>query len=370
MSDAVFTTEAQLLRGKIEAVAGTAETLADPDGDVRVRNIAWGDDAPEWDNESAKYKTGDHTHDEAIAGVRNGSITGDLKLAAGEIHYDNSGTDTITDRRYPYEKYLNAGGLITTVTDPTDELTEDGLLTAVPGVDGDIQTMTAGLTEIQSGSAGVATEGRIAGAMATWTLGADGVGAPFMFNFELQGKVNGVSDITVPVFSDANALSTTGFQFLDTSITVEEMNQDGSDAGNTPITFCSENVGLDPQNTVATVPCQSDPTGIKYKMVSTRDPRFTFKPQFKSTADFDYYSGMTGMNIYKIVVTHTNSKNGATLTITIPRAQLIGAPRSDTDGIVHQDATFRPLRNVQGATDAEKEQDYKIEIGAVNVIAV
>lgn len=370
MSDKVFTTEAQLFRCKLEAEAGVPETLADEDGDIRVRNLTWGDDAPAWDNESAKYKTGDHTHDEAIAGMQENPIGGDLKLAAGVFNYDNTTTDTITTRVFPYNKLLQGGGLVTEIVDPTDENTADGKLVAVPSVDGDIQTLTAAMYEIESGSAGEAIEGEIAGAMATWTLGAEGVGAPFMFTFELSGKTIGVTDTTVPVFDDDNALSTIGYNFLNTVISVEEMNQDGSTAGNTPVEFCSENVNLDPQNTIATVPCQSDGTGIRYKMVSTRDPRFTFKPQLKTQADFDYYSGMLNMKIYKIIVTHTNNKNNTQLVIEVPRAQLIGAPRTDSDGIVHQDFTFRPLRNTQGATDAEKENDYKIEIGAVNVIAV
>ena len=372
MSDNVFTTEAQLLRGKIESVAGTAETLADTDGDVRVRNIEWTNEV-EFDNESAKYKTGDHTHDEAIAGIARGTITGDIKLASGEFHYDNSGTDNITDSRLPYSKYLQACGLGEAITTPTDENTEDGSWSFIPNKGNDSNTITSALYEIQSGPSALGIEGKLAGAMGTFTLGADGVGKPFMFNFTLSGKIDGVTEVAnvnLPVFDDDNALSTVASKFLNTVVSVEEVNQDGSDASNTPVEFCVDSFTLDPQNTLGEIKCQADDAGIKHMTITGRDPRLTITPLLKATSDFDYWTGITDMKIYTVTITNTNSQTGNVFSVTVPRAQMITASGSDVDGFRRNELTFRPLRNTQGATAEAKENDYAISIGAVNVVAV
>jgi hypothetical protein len=76
------------------------------------------------------------------------------------------------------------------------------------------------------------------------------------------------------------------------------------------------------------------------------------------------------MKIYQVIITNTNSQTGAVFSVTAPRCQMITAAGSDVDGFRRNELTFRPLRNTQGATDAEKENDYTIVIGGVNVIAV
>ena len=475
MANGIFNTEQRLLRGHRETIPGEVEVLADSDGDVRVRSVELSTLEVEYDDTSSKYLTGDHTHDEAIAGVARATIDSSIKFAPGEFIFNPAGTPategivseyTVTDAgsdsnlsagtyalvettnfttdslagtgleleiiipgiigeteltitaggqdylvgdvititvigvdtidtpmvlevsaitdtggtlvegRLPYMKYLEAAGLVVTESEPTDENTEDGYWQLVPAIAGDSQTITTALYDIETGTGNVGIEYKIAGAMSTLTIDSESAGKPFMANFSMQGKVSDVSqveNVDIPTFDDDNALSTLADKMLNTFITITEINQDGSDAGNTPVSFCVNKFGLDTGSTIAEIMCQADAYGIKHYTITQRDPRVTIDPLLVKLTDFNFWSALNSEKVYKLeIISYEDAtKTKVFLSIEVPIAQIVEASGSDDNGFRRNALTLRPLRNKQapltGATGVvTRENDYIIKIGSVN----
>ncbi len=66
---------------------------------------------------------------------------------------------------------------------------------------------------------------QIAGAMSTLTVDVEGTGKPYKANFSLQGKIDGVSELTgaLPVYDDDSALGTIADKFFNVTITVTNL---------------------------------------------------------------------------------------------------------------------------------------------------
>jgi len=105
-----FGEDSQILLGKLESTAGTVAyaTPVTADFDVRVRNLELANLDPEFDEDDAKYATGDHTHDENIEGKEPMGISFDIKSAQGELTDNGDGTFT---GKLPFEKYIKSAGL-------------------------------------------------------------------------------------------------------------------------------------------------------------------------------------------------------------------------------------------------------------------
>lgn len=370
---ATFNTESRLLLGKREAVAGVAETLTSSDGDVRVRTVELSTLQVEFDDESSKYLTGDHTHDEAIAGIARGTIDFSIKMAMGEMVFATSGATTSTPK-LPYKKYLESAGLTVSASPSTDYAVEDGYWLLSPEKEADELTSTIALYDIETGSTGKGIEYKLAGCMGTFQLNVEGTGKPFMGQFSMQGKVSDVANVAhanLPTFDDDACLSTIADPMLNTIVRITEVNQDGSaKVGATPYSMCLNKFGLDGGITVAEIQCQSDQYGIKNNVITTRDPRITCSPMLVSITDFDFWSAMDDMKTYKleILAYRDPAKTKLGLSVIAPRCQLIQANGADDNGFRRQDMTFRPLRNLQGANALEKQHDYQIKIYGVNTL--
>jgi len=370
----VFTTEARLMLGKREATAGVAETLASTDGDVRVRSVELSDLTIEFDDESSKYLTGDHTHDEAIAGVARGTIDFGIKIASGEFIYPTISTPAPSINKLPYAKYLESAGLTLNEVEPTDYATEDGYFEFVPEKEADEQTSTIALIDFETGSTGDAIEYKLAGCVGTFKLDVESTGKPFMGSFSMKGKVSGVNHIdnaALPSFDDDKALSTIADPMLNTIVRITRVNTYGTPmAGEVAYNMCLNTFGLDTGSTIAEIMCQSDNYGIKNSVITKRDPRITCSPLLTALEDFNFWTAMSDMHTYKleILAYKDAAKTKLAISLTAPRCQLTQAPGSDDNGFRRLGMSFRPMRNLQGLTSKDKQHDYVLRIYGVNTV--
>ena len=369
----IFNTESRLLLGKRETTAGIAETLAGTDGDVRVRSVELSTLQVEFDDESSKYLTGDHTGDESIAGVARGVIDFTIKMAMGEMVFATSGAITSTPK-LPYGKYLESAGFTVSGVPATDYAVNDGYWELLPEKEADELTSTIALYDIETGASGVGIEYKLAGCVGTFKLGVESTGKPFMGSFSMQGKVSDVTNVihaNIPTFSDDAVLSTLADPMLNTIVRITELNQDGSTlVGATPYNMCLSSFELDSGLTIAEIMCQSDAYGIKNNVITKRSPRITCAPQLSSLNEFNFWTAMTAMKMYKmeILAYKDAAKTIPVLSVIAPRCQLIQANGSDDNGFRRLDMNFRPLRNLQGATARDKQHDYIIRIYGVNTL--
>jgi len=370
----IFNTESRLLLGKREATAGTAETLASSDGDVRVRSVELSTLQVEFDDESSKYLTGDHTGDESIAGVARGVIDFTIKMAMGEMTFATSGATTSTPK-LPYSKYLESAGFTVSAVPATSYGSNTGYWELYPEKEADELTSTIALYDIETGATGVGIEYKLAGCVGgSFKLGVESTGKPFMGSFSMQGKVSDVANVAhanIPTFDDDAVLSTLADPMLNTIVRITEVNQDGSTkVGSTAYNMCLSSFEIDSGLTTAEIMCQSDAYGIKNNVITKRSPRISCSPQLSSLNDFNFWTSMTGMKVYKfeVIAYKDVAKTIPVLSVIAPRCQLIQANGSDDNGFRRLDAIFKPMRNLQGATARDKQHDYKIRIYGVNTL--
>jgi len=341
----VFMTENRLLGGLRETVAGTTEAITSGDYDVRARNVELGSLTVEFDNESSKFATGDHTRDEAIAGVTKGEISFDIKLAPGEF-------DTVTSAgSLQYDKYLEGAGLI---SEYVGDGVTPGKYVFTPGKAGDVNTCTIGLVDVESGSSPKTIEYKLGGAMSSLTIGVEGAGKPIIANLGFSGKIAGVSELSAtPVYSDSDALSSIADKFFNYTVRVTDLSDDSTEE------FCINSFSLESGASLNSLMCQSDASGILYDSITSRDPRITINPLLKSLTDWNFWSAINGEGVYKLEIL------GDQIEIVVPRGQFISPSISDDGGYLRNELVMRPLRNVEGTTQASKEAVYSISIDEI-----
>jgi hypothetical protein len=342
-----------------ESVAGTAETFADTDYNVRMRELELASLTVEMDDEASKFATGDHSMDEAIPGVKTAEIAFNIKMSPGELTPGPSATAGTS--KLAYDKVLETAGLIKSYT---GDLITAGTYTFVPGVAGDTITATLGIVDVESGSSPKGILYKIAGAMSTLSFGCEGTGKPFVANLSYTGKVDSVSELdTIPVYSDDDGMQVLSDKFLSTTIRITGVDaQTGLPTG-TPIEFCSDSFNFDTGITVTPVECQSDASGIIYYTIVERKPMITINPRLLKLSDWDFWEEQNDVTLYKVEVLGTNVQ------LTIPRAQLMSTNVADSNGYFRNELGFRPLRNIAGSTAAEKEQTFSLAISDVDITA-
>jgi len=343
----VFITENRLLGGERELVAGTAVALSASSYDVRARNVELGSLTVEFDDESSKFATGDHTRDEAIAGITKGEISFDLKLAPGEFDLSES------TGKLSYDKYLEGAGLI---KEYVGDNVSAGKYVFTPGRTGDTNTCTIGLVDIESGSTPKTIQYLIAGAMSSLTIGTEGTGKPIMANLGFSGKISSVSELaSVPVYSDSDAMSSIADKFFNYTVKITDLSDSTFEE------FCVNSFSLDTGSTISSLNCQADNSGILYDTITSRDPKITINPLLKNLTDFDFWGAINGEKVYKLEIL------GDKIEIVVPRGQFISPSITDDNGFLRNELVLRPLRNVDGADQAEKEATYSITIDEVEV---
>ena len=357
-----FQEESRLLRGKREVVAGTAEVLANTDGDVRGRELDLSSLDIDFDNESSKFASGDHTHDNAISGSARGSISFGVRACVGyAIHEDT----VFTEAHLEYAKYMQGAGLVEVFTEPTDSVTNDGTWVYSPSIDADENTVTIELVDKQSTTYAIGYE--FAGAMSTLVIGAESTGAPITAQFDFGGKVSQINEYdgagNVPIFWDNDTsvdaekkMSTT---FLSTDVIFTELGEAGAEGDS--IEFCLDSFSLDTGSGIAEHTCQSDDFGILNNVITTREPMLTIDPLLQSLQEFDFWSAISTEQEYKIEIVR-RVDTGESFRIDIPRAQIMSPDISASDGFIRNTLTVRPLRPFPNG-QSSREADYTITIG-------
>lgn len=361
-----YNTELRLIGGKVEGTSGTAEVTLEYD--TRVASAELGTVEV---TRSGSDMILDGTHTKVTTAPTGAKVTFDYVIEAKNGEFIATGTPgTPTwENKLPFSKYLYSAGLQETVTQPTDETTQDGSWKFAPSKYADCQTVTMAITdEDPCGGPNLVKEYKLKGGMSTLTVTAS-TDAPFTFNLGTTGAPTGVEDVTAIVFADADTLGTPLIQYLNTDIIITEVNHDGSDKGATPLSIESSELTLDTGIGLMDINSQAEQYGLKLERVATRAPQLTVNPYLQSQASYDYWDALTSETVYKIdIINYTdNTKTVEQCKIEIGRAQLVDAPISDDGGALRQSQVFTPLKNLQGVTDIDKENDYIITINGITI---
>jgi hypothetical protein len=332
--------------------------MTDADADVRVRNLELSNLEVNIDDESSKFASGDHTHDNAIVTTKRAGTSFGIRLAVGYFDYLDGG---LVGGNLPYGKFLEGCGLVSSVIDPTDEATSDGIFKFVPAMAGDENTMSV---EFFDQDANIADNIQIAGAMSNLTISADASGSPILANFDFSGKINAVQPVSPVVYTDdPNAVETEKAvpnTFLDTIVKITGL------ADGASYELCVNTFTFDAGSTISEVPCSMFNSGIDHSVITGRNPTLVVDPILESINDFDWWSAVGNGKEYKIELIRTYNTMKV-FSITIPRGQITAPSRSVSDGFVRQGYTFRALRPLDVDAGNTVENDYIIEIGGVNI---
>lgn len=321
--------------GELEDTPGTAETPADADFDVRGRNVEVSLDIP-FDNENAKFGTGDHTEDEAISGVHIGRIKFQVKLAWG------GAVNTAPN----WVKFIKACGAIETAYGATG-------IGYTPEKAGDEVSITLWVMDIQRGATPAAVAYKFAGCMGNCVIGADGVGSPWVADFDFQGKLTDIADV-----ANGSILSLTS---PDTTV-AERLLSNPFTVGGTAQAISS--FQLDFGNEVVPQYDQSETTGVDYFAIATRRPRFSYNPLALPVATDDVMATVTGETLQAISL--ATAAASPHFTISAPKAQMMNPGVANREGLVNWEHNMRLLRNTAGANDAEKERTWQFLQGATS----
>jgi hypothetical protein len=311
----------------------------------------------EMDDEASKFATGDHTMDQAIPGIRKAEITFNIKLAPGELTPGPSATAGVS--KLPYAKVLETAGLVGTYVG--DKITS-GAYKFVPGRAGDSITATLAIVDVDSGANPVGIQYKIAGAMSSLSLGCEGTGKPWVANLKYSGKVDGVTELTtIPTYSDDDGLQTLGDKFLDTTVRITSVDRYSGLPTGTPIEFCSNSFSLEVGTEVSSIECQADASGILHNTIVARKPSLKINPRLLKLSEWNFWAKLNEVELYRVEVL------GTSVQVEAPRCQLMSNAISDSIGYFRNVLSFRPLRNIAGATQADKEADFSITIEDIDI---
>jgi hypothetical protein len=354
-----FLRSSEALYAKVETTAGTSSDPLDKDGgytapsltDVRIRDLEVNGD-PEKDNEDSKYLTGDYTGDEAIIGKIPKDVKFSIKGAPAEI--DSTGGAGSIIHKLNYADYIKSAG--SDMVEISDGVTGGADYTYrkqylfFPTTSAAENTQTFTQVSKNESDIGIATE--IIGAVGNVTIGAESSGSPFKFDFEMMGSTaegeDGVwnidaVDMAKLKFDDANVMKTVASKFINTTIEITDLTTAST------VLVCSAMVSLNSANTVTRIECQQSKSGYKNSLITEMKPRLVVRPQLKTLPEFEYWKGLTEQHKYSvdIKVDYDDAEGIFPFRIYVPNAQLLSVPRGEDGGVVNQELTFRPLRNIE-----------------------
>lgn len=344
---------------KIETTPGTEETLTSADYDVSVDELTMAEVMREM-ADTNKKATGDHTKSTNVPGIASGGLGFSAEIARGDFNYNAASLESSS---LPLSKVLQASGLLVTVSDPTDEATEDGYWEFTPNLLADIQPMTMAFIE-KDHETGNGKEFKMYGAMSSYTLELE-TGKPWKLAFDPKGGIasDGVKDIpaaSLPEFIDANANNNIPEPYLETTVTLTELNEDGTVlSGGTVYSACADTATLDPQHEVSAQKCQSG-TGIKNMSVTKRDEKLTLNMRLMTQTDLDFWAAIGNASKWKIELVNSSQS------LTVPMSQMLTMSHGDIDGWASGEMEFDIKRNVAGTTQAEREAVYSMKINGYN----
>lgn len=325
-----YSTGKRIIVGKLESTAGTAETLADADFNVRARGIEVSPEL-EVDDEASKYATGDYLEDESVAGLQKLSQPFTVKMAP-------SGTPATVDPAW--WKFMEGCGCTTKNYTTTGVAIQDDET-------GDTKTMTIESFDIARGSAPVAVKDQSAGAMGNAVLSVDAVGGVGMVAFNFTGKYTGESDVTnanIPVLTSPD--TTVAPAFKNATVTIGG------------VATCLKNFSLDMGNTISPELCPAEATGILNYKIDSRAPRLTVTFLMPAVSTYGALSKWSAETVEAVSIAWGD------FTLKIPRAQILTFSKADESGSIAYQMTMKCLRNGGSDSDIADGASFELLQGA------
>lgn len=325
-----FNIAKRILVAKREAVAGTKETLADADFDVRMRGSEFTPDIQNNDEDS-KFTTGDYGEDVSISGMQGATATSMTKLSSGA-------SIGVAPK---YNKLFEGCGLV-------EEVFAGVGVGYQPLSSGDKQTITLGKCDISDGGTPVGIQADMCGVMGNMTLSAEGVGSPLSVAYEWKGKFVSLTDL-----ANASILSLTS---PDTTIGSKMLNGTATIFGQS---LCLQSFSMNLGNTIEYLPCPSESTGIKYSTIVNRQPRATLTFIAPVASVLDPLSDTILQTENSILLTFGD------WSLIIPRAQILSYSESDYNGRLGYELNLKLNRNSGADANLADESTFQLLQGAI-----
>lgn len=315
----------------LETTAGTGKDLSSAVMNNRIRELDFKVET-QVDDENSKFLSGDLSgDDESVVGKSTGSASFKIKLTAGE----SAGTTGAYTHKLTYSDYLQNAGLVEKKIGCVAG-TQYGTWLFYPSVANSSKTMTIAVVDKDSTKA-TAIWNEIIGAISNVTIGADGVGSPWVASFEATGRVDEIKSVDVvdiPAFDDANIMRIVADKFLNTTIKITDLSDSSS------VEFCASKINLESGNEIAELECQATAAGILNNTITATNPKITFDPLLKTLEEFNFWTALKNEKFYKLEI------DSEDIHIMVPRCQLNSSSVGDSNGFMRNEMTFRPLRNV------------------------
>ena len=349
-----FLTTTKMLFAKKDSVVGVssdpldkANNYATPTlSDVRVRESSV-TLTPERDDEDSSYQNGTLAGDESITGKIVGAAKFYIKGESGEFIDGTSAQHKINFAKFFETSGCNRIDIKDSVLASTIKFPISYLFYPSSTAVNNTITLTEVVTDESKNS--VATE--TYGAVGTFKISADGTGKPLKIEFDYAGAgettPNGIWDISPTntaklAFDTANISQIVAEKYVNTSITITDLETLAVS------TFCSPSLMFDAGMEKSVVECQNTSGGIRNNYISGMKPRLEITPMLQTLTNFDFWQGMTSQGKYSIdIIVDTTVANIPPIRLFVPRAELLNAPMSDTEGRVINTMTFRPLENLE-----------------------
>jgi len=230
-----------------------------------------------------------------------------------------------------------------------------------PLAEADDVTLQLGLIFVGSGAKPKARMLKFSGCSGDGSIGADGVGKPYVLTGKFQGKFVSDADVTY-----ANTLVLTAPEsrlpekYLSNTVQATDMLSD------TSIQFHSSKWNLAFGNKIGSVENQADPTGYDYFYITERDPKLTIDPLLKQVANEDVTSIVKSETLREILV--ASALFSPHVTVEAVNCQLMYPSFDDRGGSVATGRTYRLLgNNIDGVAVQPlipDEAAYEILLGA------
>jgi hypothetical protein len=324
-----FNTAKKILIAKRESTAGTAESIASADFDVRMYEAEFTPDIAGGDEES-KFLTGDYGGDTAISGTRGATFSSMTKLSQGAT----------IDTAPKWGKLLESCGAVGTQYVATGYGFE-------PLQAGDKQTSTFANIEISDDGTPVGLQDSTKGVMGNFTLSAEGVGSPVKIAYEWKGAFASVTDVangSIPALTSP-----------DTSVGANFQNGDVTIGGTS---FCVQSFSFNAGNSIEYLFCPSEATGIKYATIVNRVPTMTLSMIAPTASSYNPYDVIKNNTSAEVVITF------GSFTLTIPVAQVTSYSKTDVNGRVGYELTIKLNRNSGTNASLQDESTWQLLQGA------
>lgn len=329
-----FGMKTQLIGFVEETVAGTYNSAVETGRpNVRFQTGATLETSIEFD-EDTDFLSGDWGGNEiSVAGARLGKANIPMKLSAGEFI-----TGTPATHKFTYGSLLKSCGLATVGKGVGTLDNTAGTRFFFPSRLYAQKTLSFArwLTQ-NSGASNKVHRDLLSGAVANFTIDVGGRGQPFIFTGEYSGVVERVDEIDIaqlPLFDDANALAIIPDAFLDTTISLKNI------VDSTITTHCVSKLNFNNNAVVSEIECQAHPSGVSSYFISDVAPSVSIDPLLRSLVDFDTWASMKDGTIYEVTISSPN------ITLYTPRAQILEAPITDSNGLARTSLKIKPLRNI------------------------